>query len=147
MITREFSMHEDAGGIIRLCRVLATIPVNTWQWSMLDYDGVGRLPDGQPYEQFVSSVRDGGYKFDWPTLTAFAVDLEQTIDCLVVAVHTWDGVAPDRVMADDYEQCLVAVEAFDSSTWTVSINDQALPAVVVRGICVGIDDLVVDGPP
>ncbi len=39
MITREFSMHEDAGGIIRLCQVLATVPANTWRWSMLDYEG------------------------------------------------------------------------------------------------------------
>ncbi|SDH59710.1 hypothetical protein SAMN05192558_12147 [Actinokineospora alba] len=146
MITREFSMHEDPGGIIRLCQVLATIPANTWQWSMLDYEGEGRAPGGQPYEQFVSSVRDGGYPFDWPALTAFAADLGQTIWCLVVAVHTWDGVALDRVMADDYEQCLVAVEAFDSSTWTVSVNDQALPTVVVRRICGGIDRLVADGP-
>ncbi len=46
-------MHDGQGGLVGLSDVLALVPHNDWLWSILDFDGIGRVPGGLDHHEFV----------------------------------------------------------------------------------------------
>ncbi|WP_345963442.1 hypothetical protein ABDE16_24415 [Streptomyces sp. BRB040] len=120
----KFRMHDGHGGIVGLADVLAVIPENDWVWSILDFDGVGRFPDGLDYHDFrdkVLATREG-YVMSWPQLQGFAAGIRQFFDLLAVAVKERDDLAPDRFAVDDFGGCLITLAAIDSGSWEVAVG-------------------------
>lgn len=109
---------------VQLIDLLATIHDNDWVWSVLEFYGVARLPSGESTLDFEERIRKSprGVIYRWGELLKFAVTVEYVIDCLVVAVSHVEKLDTDKVMADDFEQCEVAIRAFDSSSWTLSAS-------------------------
>jgi hypothetical protein len=118
-------MHDGQGGIVGLADVLAVIPENDWVWSILDFDGVGRVPGGLDYHEFRDRVlaTHEGYVMSWSELQDFAAGIRQFFDLLAVAVKERDGLSADRFAVDDFGGCLMTLAAIDSGSWEVVVGD------------------------
>ncbi|WP_203721346.1 hypothetical protein [Streptomyces coelicoflavus] len=121
----KFRMHDGQGGISGLADVLALISENDWVWSILDFDGVGRVPGGLEYHEFrdkLLATREG-YVMSWSQLQSFAGGIRQCFDLLAVAVKERDDLSPDRFAVDDFGGCLMTLSAIDSGSWEVVVGD------------------------
>ena len=64
--------------------------------------------------------------FDKINNPSFADQLEQTWDCLVVAVESENDLIDEELNADNFNRCLVVLRAFDSTSWSVVARDKKL---------------------
>lgn len=121
-------MHRSSGYVLQLADLLAALPDNDWSWSLLDFYGIGIAPDEMPMADFEEIVRSNpaGYLFSWQALKAFSLGLEQTYDCLLVAVTSENDLVPAELAVDNFERCEVVVQAFDSTEWSLGATDQKL---------------------
>lgn len=122
----KFRMHDGQGGVVGLVDVLALVPDDDWVWSILDFDGIGRVPGGLEYHEFRDKVLalPEGYVMSRGQLQDFAAGVRQFFDLLVVAVNKRDDLSPERFAADDFGDCLMTIEAIDSGSWEVGIDDE-----------------------
>ncbi|MFE7412465.1 hypothetical protein [Streptomyces laurentii] len=121
----EFPMHPSPGRMVGLAELLALVPDNEWAWSVLDFDGIGAVPDGLGFEEFglVVLTSPVGFPMSWEHVRAFAVGLDQCWDLLLVAVEDRAHLSPERLAASDFGGCLVVFEAIDSGAWEVTAAD------------------------
>jgi hypothetical protein len=121
----EFPMYPSPGRMVGLAELLALVPDNDWVWSVLDFDGIGAVPDGLGFEEFGRLVLTSpvGYPLSWEHVRAFAAGLDQCWDLLLVAVEDRAHLSPERLAASDFGGCLVVFEAIDSGTWEVTAAD------------------------
>lgn len=124
----EFSMHQENSRIIQLTDLLAAIPNNDWSWSILDFYGVGKLLIGMSMEKFEETARSmpGGYLFSWSELKAFAGQIEQTWDCLIVAAESKQNLIAADLEKDNFSRCLLVLQAMDTTTWSVGAREEQL---------------------
>jgi hypothetical protein len=122
----EFPMHQELGGTIQLINLLGKLPENTWIWSILEFYGVGVPPSGMTMAEFEKAARSipGGYCFSWPDLKAFARHLDQTYDCLIVAVESKNDLAPIELNANKFDRCQIVLQALDSTKWSIGTNSK-----------------------
>lgn len=117
----EVSMYRADRTRIQLADLLAQIPDNDWTWQVIEFDGVGQMPNNESLLEFQQRVRGQplGLVISWSELTRFAQGIEYTIDCLIVAVSRGKQLNLDKVMADEFDGCEVAVRAIDSAEWII----------------------------
>ncbi|WP_052451349.1 hypothetical protein [Pseudomonas batumici] len=109
------------GAVLLLKDLLEIIPDNDWVWSVLEFQGVGCAPDGlsmDEYEDFLFSQERGDI-MTWGQLLEFAQLMEQTFNCLVVAVNTVAEIIKPSDVEIVPETYVLAIEAFDSTHWTL----------------------------
>lgn len=100
-----------------LADVLARFPeLRTFQWTIREFDAVGRFPEGLSWRAFADRVRDGGYRVAGSALDDLAAGLGD--------LHDLDMIGTDGAGR------VAWVEAFDSTSWTVAIDHPDIPAEV-----------------
>lgn len=124
----EVPMYRANGTCVQLEDLLAKVPANKWIWSILEFDGVGQMPADESVLAFENRVREQplGVVMTWSEISSFAQALEYTIDCLVVSVVDIERLEVNKLLVDDFEQCEVAIRAFDSTLWILAAADQEL---------------------
>lgn len=107
---------------IRLAELVEVVPDNDWQWSVLECIGIGTMPwemrSGRVNELVLAS--QVGFLMSWRELKEFADGLESVEELLVVAAASRDLLIPEQLSVDDFSGCLMMLEAFDNTTWTVA---------------------------
>ena len=119
-------MHRASGDIVQLTDILGRIPNNKWVWSVLEFNGVGIAPgdiDMDEFERLVSAT-PGGQHFSWSDLQAFAKKLEQTYDCLIIAVGNEEDINLFLDEGGNAERCQFVIEAHDSTSWNVAARSK-----------------------
>ncbi|MEV0452219.1 hypothetical protein [Streptomyces sp. NPDC050600] len=120
----EFRMHETTGGMVELETLLALVPDNGWEWSVLEFDGimqgVAALDYAELRQKVASSSR--GYVMSWSQVREFASGVRQCFDLLLVAAEEHRLLDPERFAAGDFAGCPVVLTASDSTWWTVEID-------------------------
>ncbi|NWB97640.1 hypothetical protein HX882_17215 [Pseudomonas gingeri] len=109
------------GSVLLLKDLLEVIPDNDWVWSVLEFQGVGCAPNGlsmDDYEDFLLSQEKGDI-MTWGQLIEFAQPMEQTFNCLVVAVNMAAEIIKPTGFEIIPETYALAIEAFDSAEWTL----------------------------
>ena len=88
---------------------------------MLWFDGIGIAPNDLSMEQFIEQIQENatGFKMNWQQCLEFSSTLEQTFDCLLVAVNQLSDLKPEELSKNNFSNCLVLIEAFDSTEWSV----------------------------
>lgn len=118
---------QGPGNYVRLADLLPSIPDNDWVWSILECDGTGIMPNGMSIDAFEEMVHASptGFVLHWPELKTFATSLESNHFLLVVAVRSAEQLVAAELDVDDFSHCLVVLEAFDSTSWTVAAQPGA----------------------
>jgi hypothetical protein len=124
----EVPMYRANGTRVQLVDLLAMVPANDWTWSILEFDGVGQMPANESVLEFQKKVREQpcGLILTWSEISRFAETVEYTIDCLIVAVSRIERLDVNKLLADDFQECEVAIRAIDSTEWILSASNRAL---------------------
>jgi hypothetical protein len=90
---------------VQLVDLLAKVPANAWDWSILEFDGVGQMPVDDPVLEFQKRVRQQPLSLvlTWNEILRFAEAVEYTIDCLVIAALDTDLLEVNKLLADDFQ--------------------------------------------
>ncbi|MEU0935474.1 MULTISPECIES: hypothetical protein [unclassified Embleya] len=115
---------QGPGFHIRLAELIEVVPDNDWQWSVLECIGIGTMP----WE--MKACRTGelvlasqvGFLMSWHEFKEFADGLEWAEDLLVVAAESRERLKPEQLRIDDFSDCLLTLEAFANTTWTVTAH-------------------------
>jgi len=123
-----FPMHLGGGRIVTLQAILQRLPRNDLLWRVLHFTGVGQAPEALPMQAFEDAVRSSpdGYSFTWDKLRAFASEMEQVWDCLIVASQPQILLSRDSIDAGDFSDCEYVIDAFDSTEWKVGAKDESV---------------------
>lgn len=121
----EFPMHRN-GSLVSLADILALIRPGRWNWRVLDFDGVGVGPGGMWMSEFDRIVRENGYPMTWQDLNQFASGLEQTWDCLIVALTSDDKRSRQELLDSKCADAELVIEGIDSGSWEVSSKDESV---------------------
>lgn len=113
------------GMAVQLAEVLAAIPENDLVWSILEFNGMGAIPDSLSMDEFEELVRrkPGGLIMSWSELKKLASGIYQTIDCIIVGAKTERDILNAHKAGDDFSSCEVLLNAFDSTEWSVWARD------------------------
>jgi len=106
--------------------ILSVITLHDRIWRIFFFHGMGIAPKGMTMQEFEKLCRTTGYSMEWEELKQFAENIKQTWDCLVVASSPDDKRTRQEFLDSDFAETDLVIEGFDSSTWTVRSNDQAL---------------------
>lgn len=120
-----FPASREDGSLVQLTDFLSAIPENNWVWAVLDFYGIGNAPNDLSMEDFEKLVRSkpNGVIMTWYELNNFASSLDQTYDCLIVAAKSPQNISKDRSAKENFSNCEVVIEAFDSTEWSVWTRD------------------------
>jgi hypothetical protein len=142
----EFPMWSGQHGKLGLGELVDALPPNELHWLMTEFDGFYRRD--RPVHRNVRAEIEAsqtGIWFTWPELLAFADTLGDTDWCIAIATHSRDSLliqlpiaeeAFARMPGRDYFAGGVAplcpaadciIEAFDSTTWSVSFRERFDP--------------------
>lgn len=115
----EVPMYRENGTRVQLVDLLAKVPANEWVWSIIEFDGVGQMPANESVLEFQKRVRQQslGLVLTWSEILKFAEAVEYTIDCLIVAVSRIERLEVNKLLADDFQECEIAIRAIDSTEW------------------------------
>jgi hypothetical protein len=132
MKTFTFPMLRKNKSYTSLKDILNILPENNWTWSILDFDGIGKMPQDMSIDEFIELIKKNpsGLMMSWEELKNFSNSIEQTFDCLIVAVLSMEKLDGSKFIRDNFSDCLVVINAFDSSEWTVSIQENSVPLMV-----------------
>lgn len=113
---------------VQLADLLSKVPVNSWVWSIIEFDGVGQMPFNDSVLEFQKKLREQphGLVLTWSEISRFAETIEYTIDCLVVAVSSVERLEVNKLLADDFQGCEIALRAIDSTEWVLFASNQEL---------------------
>jgi hypothetical protein len=128
----EVPMYRESGTRVQLVNLLAKMPGNDWTWSIIEFDGVGRMPSNVSVLEFQKRVREQpqGFIMTWSEMSKFAEAVEYTIDCLIVAVSHIKRLDVKKLLADDFHECEIALRAIDSTEWILFASDRTLMKVL-----------------
>lgn len=123
----EVPMYRVNGTRAQLADLLAKVPVNSWVWSVIEFDGAGQMPSIIRLLSF-RKIREQphGLVLTWSEILKFSETIEYTIDCLIIAVSSIDKLEVDKLLADDFQECEVALRAIDSTEWILFSSSQTL---------------------
>ena len=132
MKTFTFPMFKKNNSYVQLKDMLNILPKNYWVWSILDFDGIGIPPQGLSMDEFTALIRKepSGFSMTWDELTQFANDIEQTFDCLIVCVKSRENLDGMKFSKDDFSECLAVISAFDSSEWSIEVDEKCVPIML-----------------
>ncbi|MGV7208243.1 hypothetical protein ACLB1G_10360 [Oxalobacteraceae bacterium A2-2] len=121
-------MYRANGTRVQLADLLRKIPANDWVWSIVEFDGVGKMPAPLSFGEFQRQLHEQptGLLQTWSEVCKFAKGLEYTIDCLVVAVLNIDRLTIGMLENEDFQQCEVALRAIDSTEWEIFSSHPSL---------------------
>jgi hypothetical protein len=124
----EVPMYRENGTRVQLAGLLAKVPANSWTWSILEFDGVGQMPANDSVLEFQKRVRQQplGLVLTWSEILRFAGAVEYTIDCLIVAVSRIDRLEANKLLADDFQGCEIAIRAIDSTEWILFASNPTI---------------------
>lgn len=124
----ELPMYRENGTRVQLVDLLAKVPANDWAWSILEFDGVGQMPANDSVLEFQKRVRQqpGGLVLTWSEISRFAEAVEYTIDCLIVAASRMDRLEATKLLADDFQECEIAIRAIDSTEWILFASNRTI---------------------
>lgn len=134
MKTKKQTMFRKDGSRVQLSDMLKLLPQNEWVWSLLDFYGIGRAPNSLSMDEFEELIRSEptGFKMSWVQLIQFSESIEQTIDCLLVAVKNDGDLHEAELDADNFSSCEVVIQAFDSAEWEISSTSFSNESVAKR---------------
>lgn len=118
------NMFRPDGTRVQLIDWLNEVESNNLNWSILDFNGIGQAPDDLSMDEFEDVIRldPTGFKMSWDELIVFARNLEQTIECLIIALEPDIEFIGDNLERDDFSSCKIVIQAFDSTEWIVQKN-------------------------
>lgn len=124
----EVPMYRENGTRVQLVDLLAKVPANDWAWSILEFDGVGQMPANDSLLEFQKRVRQQplGLVLTCSEISRFAEAVEYTIDCLIVAVSRIDRLEVNKLLADDFQECEIAIRAIDSTEWILFASNRTI---------------------
>lgn len=111
--------------LVGLSHILESVDSGPWLWKILEFSGVGSAPRNMSmpeFEALVSQCSDG-YKLNWNELTEFAKGVEQTWNCLIVALDPSDSRSHRTLGEEDRCEAHLTIEGIDSSTWRIGARD------------------------
>ncbi|WP_086820578.1 hypothetical protein [Allokutzneria sp. NRRL B-24872] len=118
----EIPMHGPEGRYVTLADVLRCVNGEPLRWRVLEFSGVGRMPNGMSVDEFerVANFAPGGVPFEWASLLEFAAALAETHDLSLVG--TGDDRFAEQTSLDDerLSGAPVYIQALDSGRWVVS---------------------------
>lgn len=129
MQSLRFGSNLDVSLIPNLIDVLLRIPSNNWIWAVFQFDGFGMAPDGLNMCDFQDGLEslEKGWVCRWDELLRFAQGVDHAHFCFVAAFNSFNDIKRPPVIDDDApEGCIIALEAFDSSEWTIWTEDDEL---------------------
>jgi hypothetical protein len=126
-------MHRPDGSLLQLDEILRRIPGEGLLWTFLTFDGIGVPPEGTTIPEFRDATEEAstGVHFSWADLLHFAAGLEQTIECVLLAVEAEGDLVPDELENNDFSRAKIMIEAVDSTLWEVWVNDDTVAATAV----------------
>lgn len=126
-------MHRPDGSLLQLEEILRRLPGEDLVWTFLTFDGIGIPPEGTTIPEFRDATEESptGVHFTWEQLLRFAAGLEQTIECLLLAVEADGDLVADELEKNDFGKAKFVIEAVDSGFWEVWVNDDTIAAAVV----------------
>ncbi|MFE6910396.1 hypothetical protein [Streptomyces erythrochromogenes] len=121
-------MHGPDKPVGELIEILHHINGQEWNWRVLEFYGVGEMPNDLSVDEFEDLVDSSphGIEFDWPGILEFAGSLEQTHDLVLVAVAK--GQPLPTLSQNDWSSYPCAIEALDSYEWVITTQSGALVA-------------------
>ena len=124
----EVPMYRENGTRVQLVDLLAKVPANAWAWSILEFDGVGQMPADDSVLEFQKRVRQQPLSLvlTWNEILRFAEAVEYTIDCLVIAALDTDLLEVNKLLADDFQGCEIAIRAIDSTEWILFASNPTI---------------------
>ena len=128
MKSAEIPMHRPDGTTVQLVELLNAIPANNWFWSILEFNGVGEMPNNMSVAEFEAWVQilPQGNIVSWAEINCFARSIEYTIDCLIVARKEKNGFDAKKLFLDDFQGCEVGLRAIDSGIWLLAATDNEI---------------------
>ncbi|MDO9214298.1 MAG: hypothetical protein Q8Q54_07485 [Methylococcales bacterium] len=122
MKTEIKKMFREDGSRVQLINFLEQLPENNWVWSFLDFQGIGIAPDNLSMDEFEGLIRSDttGFKMSWHQLLQFAESIEQTINCLLIAVKEINDLHGNELDIDNFSSCEIVIQAFDSTEWKLT---------------------------
>jgi len=120
-------MHQTTK-LIQLSDVLSLFEPNVLKWVVVDFQGVGRAPNDVSMPEFEESVRKAEPPrcLSWTELNDFASFLDQTVECLIVALQDPGRIDWSRPLAEPYAGFDIVLEADDSTEWRIGVRDATL---------------------
>ncbi|MDP5142144.1 hypothetical protein ORJ00_05275 [Rheinheimera baltica] len=118
------NMFRPDGTRVQLIDWLNGIEPNNLNWSVLDFNGIGQAPNDLSMDEFEDAIRSDstGFKMSWDELIVFAQSLEQTIECLIIALDPNVEFVGEDLAKDDFSSCEIIIQAFDSTEWRAKKN-------------------------
>ena len=118
------NMFRSDGSRVQLVDWLNEVEPNNLNWSVLDFNGIGQAPNDLSMDEFEDAIRldPTGFKMSWDELMVFARSLEQTIECLIIALEPNVEFVGEDLAKDDFSSCKIIIQAFDSTEWRVQQN-------------------------
>ena len=115
------NMFRPDGNRVQLIDWLNEVEPNNLNWSILYFNGIGQAPNDLSMDEFENAIRldPTGFKMTWDDLLAFARKLDQTIECLIIAVEPNVELVGEDLARDDFSSCKIIIQAFDSTEWKV----------------------------
>ena len=122
MIEFSFPMW-TSGAKIELAQVLGSMPSNSWVWNVVEFDGVGHMPDELSVDEFERAARmlPFGHRMTWSELNAFAAGVSDTWWLLALASLPDEILVPEDIRTDDFRRNVFVLRGFDSSTWEIEV--------------------------
>ena len=118
------NMFRSNGTRVQLIDWLNEVEPNNLNWYVLDFNGIGQAPNDLSMDEFEDAIRldSTGYKMTWDELMVFARGLDQTIECLIIALEPNIEFIDEDLTKDDFLSCKIIIQAFDSTEWRVRKN-------------------------
>lgn len=128
MQSLRFGSHLDSRLIPNMIDVLLRVPANDWVWAVFEFDGFGIAPDGLNMCDFQDGLgsQGKGWVFSWNELLRFAQGVDHAHFCFVAAFDSVNDIQKPPAVDEAPEGCIIALEAFDSSEWTIWADDDEL---------------------
>ena len=125
MLIRVPAVRSD-GSPVRIGDILARLPGNGFNWSVLYFYGVGVAPRGMDMAAFENACLNSahGFSLDWDELLTFVDGIDQAFDLLVVASTQPDRIDAQAVREDDYSGCEFVLNLFDSTSLDIAYDDK-----------------------
>ncbi|WP_411565292.1 hypothetical protein ACLIN3_16125 [Pseudomonas orientalis] len=121
----EVPMYRKNGSRIELQDLLEKVPDNDWVWLIIEFDGVANFPNDESIDGFQNRIRylPKGLVQTWENISTFSRCVDYTIDCLIVAVSCIEQVDVEKILRDDFQDCLVFIRAIDSTDWLLHASN------------------------
>jgi len=119
-------MYRSDASRVQLSEMLGGISGEGFNWQMVDFDGVGVMPENLSVDEFRNKVRSSpvGVMMTWSELLAFSRNLEYVIDIFLVASN--EAVGDFEDLDKVLEVSEIVLQALDSTEWRIYARENLL---------------------